>query len=84
MSKKEDEKEVKEDVKTSKNTGGKEPLKTLVELVENSDKSKTLIMMELSRKNYLSQFYSEEKKVLEGFIVEPTMTETEFKKIIGD
>lgn len=70
--------------KTSSKGKSKEELKTLLELVENSNKSNTLIIMELSRNGYLTQFYTEEKRVLNGLEVEPTMTESEFKKIIGD
>ena len=88
MTKKKEEKteEVPEETpkKTSPNGKSKEEKKTLLELVKSSNKSDTLIIMELSRNGYLTQFYTEEKRVLNGLEVEPTITESEFKKIIGD
>ena len=85
--KKEETEEVPENQtpkKTSPKGKSKEEKKTLLELVKSSKKSDTLIIMELSRNGYLTQFYTEEKRVLNGLEVEPTMTESEFKKIIGD
>lgn len=90
MSKKNEEKideEIPEKETPKKETPkrkSKEELKTLLELVKNSDKSDTLIIMELSRNGYLTQYYTEEKRVLNGLEIEPSMTESEFKKIIGD
>ena len=84
--KKEETEEVPEETpkKTSPKGKSKEEKRTLLELVKSSKKSDTLIIMELSRNGYLTQFYTEEKRVLNGLEVEPTMTESEFKKIIGD
>ena len=88
MTKKKEEKteEVPEETpkKTIPKGKSKEEKKTLLELVKSSNKSDTLIIMELSRNGYLTQFYTEEKRVLNGLEVEPTITESEFKKIIGD
>ena len=88
MTKKKEEKteEVPEETpkQTSPKGKSKEEKKTLLELVKSSKKSDTLIIMELSRNGYLTQFYTEEKRVLNGLEVEPTITESEFKKIIGD
>ena len=85
MSKKNEVKEVEapeKDVKPiSKNKGD---LKTLLELVENSTVSKFKIGINLSKKGYLKQYYEEERRHKAGFPIEPSMTELEFKRIIGD
>lgn len=56
---------------------------TLVELVRKSEISYPSIVMDLHRAGLLQQF--EEELEAEGRLdIEPTMTEAEFKKIIGD
>lgn len=56
---------------------------TLVELVRKSGISYPSIVMDLHRAGLLQQF--EEELEAEGRLdIEPTMTEAEFKKIIGD
>lgn len=54
---------------------------TLVELVKNSDLHYPLIVMNLSRAGLLEQ-YEEEVKAQGTFDIEPSMTLTEFNKIM--
>lgn len=54
---------------------------TLVELVNNSDLHYPLIIMNLSRAGLLQQ-YEEEVKAQGTFDIEPSMTLTEFNKIM--
>lgn len=66
---------------TKKDTTGK---KTLIELVDESGVSLTSIVMDLSM-NGLSDQYDEEVALKKaGMPIVPSITETEFKKIIGD
>ena len=60
------------------------PLKTLVELVNESELRRKDLIILLDRKGYLSQFYEEEDKIDNGLYVKPTLSEVEFKKIIGE
>jgi len=69
---------------TKKKTTRKKDLKTLVELVENSNISLTLIIMELSRTGYLTQFYEEKEKLMNGLKIEPSMSEKDFEKIMKE
>lgn len=74
--------------KTSKKTKVKKksnlPLRTLIELVEESDIRRKDIIVRLARHNYLAQFYEEEEKRKIGYPIKPTINEDEFKKIIGE
>lgn len=56
---------------------------TLVELVENSDIHYPLIIMNLSRAGLL-QKYEEEVEAQGKFDIEPSMTQTEFNKLMED
>lgn len=56
---------------------------TLVELVDNSDVHYPLIIMNLSRAGLLQQ-YEEEKEAFGKFDITPSMTQTEFNKIMED
>lgn len=84
MSKKSEDVKKDEVVKETPKTKNEGELKTLLELVENSTVSKFKIGINLSRKGYLKQYHEEERKRDAGFPVEPSMTENEFKKIIGE
>lgn len=80
-----DKKEVKKDVpKKKKNIKTNLSLRTLVELVNNSNIHRKELLVLLDRKGYLGQFYDEEDKIENGLYVEPTISEVEFKKIIGE
>ena len=86
MSKKESKnEEVVEDTskKVTKNKS-KGDLKTLIELVDNSKVGKFIIGVKLSKSGYLKQYHEEEKLMKGGFPIEPSMTEEEFNKIIGE
>ena len=86
MSKKESKnEEVVEDTskKVTKNKS-KGDLKTLIELVDNSKVGKFIIGVKLSKSGYLKQYHEEEKLRKGGFPIEPSMTEEEFNKIIGE
>ncbi len=67
----------------NKNKNKNEELKTLFELVETSDLDKLTLILCLSRTGYLNQFYDEEDKYKENKYVEPSLTDDDFKKIIG-
>ncbi len=74
----------KNTIKAKKDVKINLPLKTLVELVNESEIHRKDIIILLDRKGYLSQFYEEEDKIDSGLYVKPTLTEVEFKKIIGE
>lgn len=80
---KEDKKNTDEDTKktTKKKT---EPKKTLIELVEQSEVSLTSIIMDLSQNGLLDQYREELIQKEQGIPIIPSITEAEFKKIIGD
>lgn len=58
--------------------------KPLIELVEESGIRRKDIIVRLAKNGYLGQFYEEEGKRLIGYPIEPTISEEEFKKIIGE
>ena len=58
--------------------------KTLVDLVEASDISEISIIMDLSMAGLLDQYYEEINLKKQGMPIIPSLTEAEFKKIIGD
>lgn len=80
---KEDKKNTDEDTKktTKKKT---EPKKTLIELVGQSEVSLTSIIMDLSQNGLLDQYREELIQKEQGIPIIPSVTEAEFKKIIGD
>ena len=75
--------EVKED-KVELEFNSNLPLKALIDLVTESNLRRKDIIVLLGKNGYLGQFYEEEDKRLNGLYVEPTITEQEFKKIIGE
>ncbi|WP_405286359.1 hypothetical protein [Methanobrevibacter sp.] len=79
----EDEKNTDKNTKksTKKNTESK---KTLVELVEESEVSIISIIMDLSQNGLLDQYREELSLKEQGIPIIPSITEAEFKKIIGD
>lgn len=82
-------KQKKEDVKKEKKKIESEdysnlPLKTLIDLVNESGIRRKEIIVLLADNGYLGQFYEEEDKRKIGYPVKPTITEKEFKKIIGE
>lgn len=83
---KETKKEVKKEPKTNPTKKTKNPssnrLKTLVELVQESELDRFSTILSLSKTGYLTQFYEEEDKQREGIVIAPTLTEKEFEKII--
>lgn len=68
--------------KNTKKETAKEEKFTLVELVKNSDLHYPLIVMNLSRAGLLQQ-YESEVEAQGKFDIEPTMTLSEFNKIMG-
>ena len=96
MSKKEETEEIIEEVEekkenkkstSKKNKDKKETedivvLKTLYELIISSPINTLQIISKLDN-DYLTQFYDEEDKFYKDEYVEPTLSEEEFKKIIG-
>ena len=78
---KEDEKDktTKKDAPTKK-----EDKKTLIELVEESNAGFISIIMDLSQNGLLDQYRDELTQKEKGIAIIPSITEAEFKKIIGD
>ena len=78
----------KEDEKTNKTnkkpSTKKETKKTLIELVEESPVDFISIIMDLSQNGLLNQYRDEVTQKEQGITIIPSMTEAEFKKIIGD
>ncbi|MBQ2654304.1 MAG: hypothetical protein IJF83_12155 [Methanobrevibacter sp.] len=78
----------KEDEKTNKTnkkpSTKKETKKTLIELVEASSVDFISIIMDLSQNGLLNQYRDEVTQKEQGITIIPSMTEAEFKKIIGD
>lgn len=73
--------------KTKKKSKKSKPVKvkkTLVDLVEASNLPSTSIVMDLSENNLLEQYRSEVEAKELGIPIVPSLTEDEFKKIIGD
>ena len=81
--KKSDTSEVDEK-KVEKKKKSKEELKVLYDLVEASGIEFLSIIMDLSKNGLVDQYYTEEKLREKGIPITPTITEAEFKKIIGD
>lgn len=61
----------------------KEDLKTLIELVNESNIPRQLMIILLDENNYLNQFYEEERKLERKEIIKPSISIVEFNKIIG-
>lgn len=85
--------EVEESKKSSKKKKDKQdeskvkknlPLRTLIDLVDESQLRRKEIIVKLADNGYLNQFYEEEDKRRIGYPIEPTINENEFKKIIGE
>ena len=74
---------VEKNAKNKKTTTKADKL-VLVDLVEASNVRLTSIIMYLSREGLLNQYYDELDKKRKGIPIIPTLTEAEFKKIIGD
>lgn len=74
---------VEKNAKNKKTTTKADKL-VLVDLVEASNVRLTSIIMDLSREGLLNQYYDELDKKRKGIPIIPTLTEAEFKKIIGD
>lgn len=70
--------------KVGKKKKSKDELKVLYDLVKASDVGFLSIIMDLSKNGLLNQYYTEEKQREKGIPLIPTITEAEFKKIIGD
>lgn len=77
----EKEEDVAVETKTTKKTT--KELKTLISLVNECELGRPLIILRLSINDYLNQFYDEEEKLKNNEYIEPSITEDEFKKIIG-
>ncbi len=78
---KEDEKTNKTNAKSSTK---KDVKKTLVDLVEESSVGFMSIIMDLSQNGLLDQYREELSLKEQGIPIIPSITEAEFKKIIGD
>ena len=74
---------VEKNAKNKKTTTKADKL-VLVDLVEASNVRLTSIIMDLSREGLLNQYYDELDKKRKGILIIPTLSEAEFKKIIGD
>ncbi len=79
----------KEDEKTNKtnkkpSTKKEADKKTLIELVEASSVDFISIIMDLSQNGLLNQYRDEITQKEQGIPIIPSITEAEFKKIIGD
>lgn len=74
---------VEKNAKNKKTTTKADKL-VLVDLVEASNVRLTSIIMDLSREGLLNQYYDELDKKRKGIPIIPTLSEAEFKKIIGD
>lgn len=83
MSKKEEETKTETKPSSKKTNKPKEELKTLIELANNSDIDRFTLIIRLNKNGYLNQFYDEELKFTDGIYIKPSITESEFKKIIG-
>lgn len=66
---------------TKKNTG---PKKVLIDLVEESEVPLMSIIMDLSQNGLVDQYRDEIIQKEKGIPIIPSITEAEFKKIIGD
>ena len=83
--KKEVKKEVKkEEVSIKKESDSNLPLRTLIDLVNESGIRRKEIIVILADNGYLGQFYEEEEKRRIGYPIKPTINENDFKKIIGE
>lgn len=75
----------KTDKNTKKTTTKKQSQKeVLVDLVEQSGVDELSIIMDLSKHGLLNQYRDELKLKKLGVPINPSITEKEFKKIIGD
>lgn len=76
----------KTDKNTKKSTTKKQSQKkqVLIDLVEQSSVDKISIIMDLSKNDLLKQYHDEIRLKNLGVPIEPSITENEFKKIIGD
>lgn len=59
-------------------------LRTLIELVNESKIHRKEMLIILNNTDYLKKFYEEEDMMNKGLYVKPTISEIEFKKIIGE
>lgn len=69
--------------KTKKKSKPQDEKFTLVELVKSSDEHYPSLIMDLHRAGLLEQ-YNEELEAEGKFDIEPSMTQAEFNKIIGE
>ena len=74
----------KEEVSTKKESDSHLPLRTLIDLVNESGIRRKEIIVILADNGYLGQFYEEEEKRRIGYPIKPTINENDFKKIIGE
>ena len=85
MTTKKEEEAIEKNTKKTKKTSKKdEEKKTLVELVESSNVKFTSIVMDLAEHDLLNQYREELEAQEKGITIIPSITEAEFKKIIGD
>lgn len=80
----ENKEKVEKNEKTTKKTPKNTDKKILVDLVEASDVRLTSIIMDLSKNGLIDQYYDEVGKKRKGIPIVPSISEAEFKKIIGD
>jgi len=78
--------EVEKTDKNTKKTSTKKQSKKLVliDLVEQSGVDEISIIMDLSKNGLLDQYHDEIRLKKLGVPIKPSITENEFKKIIGD
>ena len=85
MTTKKEEEAIEKNTKKTKKTSKKdEEKKTLVELVESSNVKFTSIVMDLTEHDLLNQYREELEAQEKGITIIPSITEAEFKKIIGE
>ncbi|MBQ6220027.1 MAG: hypothetical protein IJH63_00345 [Methanobrevibacter sp.] len=80
----ENKEKVVKNEKTTKKTTKNADKKILVDLVQASDVRLTSIIMDLSKHGLIDQYYEELANKQKGLPNTPSITEAEFKKIIGD
>ena len=84
MKKKAEETKIEEpSKKVSKKQKKEAEKKTLIELVNETNINRLYLINYLGDNDLLAQFYEEERKLEMKEYIEPSITEDEFKKIIG-
>ena len=70
--------------KTTKKKNPVNDLKTLTELCDLLVIDRFDLILKLSETGYLNQYYKEEKMLTDGLVIEPSVSESEFKKLFKE